>query len=149
MFLGETIVMVLLVAWLFIEMQRDDAETRRRRRRGYTIHREPMPKELRIYLIITSLFALSYIGRFIINKYFSCSDDLIGSLFDAYMVTNAVYALEGASMSAIMLNHLTIVETEPKRRDSSFVIEEGKRESTITGLIIMKPDDTDPLEQFI
>ena len=78
--------MVLLVAWLFVEMQRDDAETRRRRRRGYTIHKEPMPKEMRIYLIISSLFALSYIGRFFINKYFGCGDDRIGSAFDAFMV---------------------------------------------------------------
>ena len=78
--------MVLLVAWLFVEMQRDDAETRRRRRRGFTIHKEPMPKEMRNYLIITALFALSYIGRFILNKYFTCTDDAIGSVFDAAMV---------------------------------------------------------------
>ena len=110
--------MVLLVAWLFFEMQRDDAETRRRRRRGFTIHKEPMPKEMRNYLIITALFALSYIGRFIINKYFGCSDDAIGSAFDAFMVQLAVYILEAGSMGAIMLNHLTIVETEPKREDS-------------------------------
>ena len=118
LFLGQTIVMVVLVAWLFVEMQRDDAETRRRRRRGFTIHKEPMPKEMRIYLIISSLFALSYIGRFFINKYFRCYDDLIGSHFDANIVELAVFVLEAGSMLAIMLNHLTIVETEPKREDS-------------------------------
>ena len=42
-----------------------------------------MPKEMRNYLIITALFALSYIGRFIINTYFRCYDDHIGSFFDA------------------------------------------------------------------
>ena len=49
-------------------------------------------------------------------------------------------------MSAIMLNHLTIVETEPKRRESSVVIEEGRRESIITGLMIIRPDDTESTE---
>ena len=73
LFLGQAIVMALLVTWLFIETQRDDAKMRRDRRRGYTIHKEPLPKELRIYAIITSLFALSYIGRFIFDEFFSCS----------------------------------------------------------------------------
>ena len=65
------------------------------------------------------------------------------------MVANAVFVLEAGSMAAIMLNHLTIVETEPKRRESSVVIEDGRRESIITGLRIIRTDDTESTEQHI
>ena len=59
------------------------------------------------------------------------------------MVRYACYLFEGASMAAIMLNHMTIVYTEPKREDRppSPTVEERQRESIITGLIIRLDDD--------
>ena len=129
LFLGQVIVMALLVVWLFVEMQRDDAKTRRDRRRGYTIHKERMPKELCVYAIITSLFALSYIGRFILEEHFGCDSDYTGSSFVAYIVQYACYLFEGAIMGAIMCSHMAFYQTKSEREDRSSTIEEEENGS--------------------
>ena len=69
-----------LVTWLFIEALRYDVEVKRVREQG-----DPVPsrcyfvgKELCTYGTITAFFALSYIGRYLNNEFFSanCSDDV-------------------------------------------------------------------------
>ena len=61
--MGQVITMLLLVVWLFVETQR--AVNRERRARGKVMH--TMRRERCTYAIISIFFALSYIGRFILN----------------------------------------------------------------------------------
>ena len=72
-FLGQCIVMVLLVIWLFVVTLREGFKERRDRLRG--IRTESVSKELCVYATVSVFFALSYIGRYIINEHFIfCSD---------------------------------------------------------------------------
>ena len=69
LFLGQVIVMVLLVIWLFIETLRESPKERRDREQGYLVRPWPsVRKYLCFYATISFFFALSYIGRFLNNN---------------------------------------------------------------------------------
>ena len=69
MFLGQVIVMVLLVIWLFVETLRESVQERSARLRGIRTERVSLSKELCVYATVSVFFALSYIGRFLNNEY--------------------------------------------------------------------------------
>ena len=94
--------MILLVVWLFVETQRAVSRERRVRPDGKVTH--SLRRERQTYALITILFALSYIGRFVLNEYDSCGKK-IGSHFAAEMTYASVYLFEGASMGVLMLYH--------------------------------------------
>ena len=95
--------MISLVIWLFVETWR--VVERERRLTGAVRH--TMWKERRRYAIISTVFGLSYIGRFFINEYDSdaCGKP-IGSDFDYLMTLISVWLLEGLSMGVLMIFHL-------------------------------------------
>ena len=59
-FLGQVIVLSLLVIWLFIETQC----------RGFEYAGHSTRKQMGLYAVVSTCFALSYIGRFLLNEYF-------------------------------------------------------------------------------
>ena len=108
--------MGLLVAWLSIETQREDAHERRERQRGYPIpsRRRPERKYLCIYAAVSAFFALSYIGRFINNEFFFCGSN--ADAFVAEMVYLACWFFEGVSMGALMCVHMSTIRPKSKRK---------------------------------
>ena len=66
-FLGQVVIMTLLVAWLFIETYRVVAREKRAAQGGFVS--QNLHKERCTYAIISTFFALSYIGRFIYNRF--------------------------------------------------------------------------------
>ena len=58
--------MCLLVIWLFVETKR--AVNREKRARGGLVTHKLMQERIN-YAIISTFFALSYIGRFFLNYY--------------------------------------------------------------------------------
>ena len=128
LFLGQVIVMALLVVWLFVETLRDDAQTRRDRKRGYTVHRESLFRELCIYAIVSSLFALSYIARFTLNDYFVCNGNNAASVFAHNMAKMVCYLFEGASMGGIICSHMYYMSESMRNDCRSSSTEEGEHE---------------------
>ena len=66
-FLSQVVIMILLVAWLFIETYRVVAREKRAMQEGFVS--QNLHKERCTYAIISTFFALSYIGRFIYNRF--------------------------------------------------------------------------------
>ena len=97
--------MALLVAWLFVETYRVVARERRARQGGFVTH--TLHKERCTYATISAFFALSYIWRWIFNKYFYGCDANQTTLFEQQMAKLACYLLEGASMGVLMYFHMT------------------------------------------
>ena len=62
-------------------------------------------KERCTYAIISAFFALSYIGRFIYNKYFNGCDEVNSTQFESAIMEELCYLLEGASMGVLMYFH--------------------------------------------
>ena len=77
--------MVLLVIWLFVETRR--AVRREMRQNGTVEHN--LKSERCTYAIISFFFALSYIGRFVINEFDYCGKK-IGSVYAVEMTAAAV-----------------------------------------------------------
>ena len=74
-FLCQVIVMAILETWLLAETYRVVARERQARQGGFVTH--ALHKERCTYAVISTFFALSYIGRFILNKYGNqCSSEL-------------------------------------------------------------------------
>ena len=69
-FLSQVIVMILLVAWLFVETQRAVDRERRTRYDGKVTH--TLRRERCTYAMVTTFFGLSYIRRFILNTFDTC-----------------------------------------------------------------------------
>ena len=95
--------MTLLVIWLFVETQKAVNRERQARLDGKVTH--TLRRERCTYAIISIFFALSYIGRFILNVYDSCAGQGIGSKFVQDITYVTVYLVEGASMGVLMLFH--------------------------------------------
>ena len=98
-FLGQVILMILLVIWLFVETKR--ADDREMKQNG--VGKKDLQKERRTYAMITTFFGLSYFGRFFINTYDYCGQ--IEPDFTYVMTYIIVYLLEGASIGVLMLFH--------------------------------------------
>ena len=78
--LSQVFLMILLVAWLFVETQRAVNRERQARQDGKVSN--AFWRERCTYAFISLIFALSYIGRFILNFYFyGCGDRIIRSEF--------------------------------------------------------------------
>ena len=141
-FLGQVIVMVMLVIWLSFETQKDDYQTRRAKEIGCHIDRYPVSKELCVYITFSFFFALSYIGRFINNEFFfSC--DKVYSDYNQELVQLTCYLLEGASFGALMGSHMHYHPYKSKRKDRPAITIEDEPEPTITGLTRISVDDDD------
>ena len=98
-------VMALLVAWLFIETFRLVARERRAVQAGFAS--QNLHKERCTYAIISTFFTLSYIGRFVYNRFaYGCGLEA-QSLFAVYMGEVACFFFEGASMGVLMYFHRT------------------------------------------
>ena len=94
--------MTLLVTWLFVETQRAVNRERQARQDGRVTH--SLRKERCTYALITAFFALSYVGRFVLNEYDFCGEGF-GSAFATEMIEIVVLLFEGASMGVLMLFH--------------------------------------------
>ena len=121
LFLGQVIVMGLLVTWLFIETLREDPFEKAEREFGDTCRWRAGRKKMCSYLIVSAFFALSYIGRFFFNDYFGCNYN--ENSYAAFMVELAVLFFEGVSMGALMCVHASDGRPKSKRQDSSPSIE--------------------------
>ena len=102
-FLIQVIIMILLVAWLFVETQK--AVNRERRARSDGRVTQNLRRERCTYAIISTIFALSYLGRYFLNEYGSGCDDEVWSLYTIEMSWFIVLFFEGASMGVLMLFH--------------------------------------------
>ena len=71
--------MAMLVTWLIVETYRVVARERRARQGGFVTH--TLHKERCTYAIISMFFALSYIVRFLFNKYFYGCEANVKKLF--------------------------------------------------------------------
>ena len=69
-FIGQAVVMSMLVAWLFIETLRLDPFERLEKEFGDKIRWREGRKSIYVYLIVSALFGLSYIGRYIVNEHY-------------------------------------------------------------------------------
>ena len=94
--------MILLVIWLFVETQRAINRERRMRLDGKVAH--SLTRERCTYAIVSTLFGLSYVGRFIDNDFMQCGTWL-GSFYTYEIVNDLVYLFEGLSMGVMMLFH--------------------------------------------
>ena len=94
--------MLALVIWLLVEMRRVTDRENGQSGAG----RDILWNERCTYVWITIFFALSYIGRFMVDVIVKpqCADDLVGSFSDR-MLTMAVWLLEGVSMGTLMIFH--------------------------------------------
>ena len=72
-FLGQVIVMGSFVTWLFVEALRYDVYVKHARKQGDPVASRchSVGKELCTYGTVTAFFALSYIGRYINNEFFT------------------------------------------------------------------------------
>ena len=77
--------MTLLVIWLFVEIQR----AVRKEMRQYGTVKHDLKSERCTYAFISFFFALSYIGRFIINEFDYCGKK-IGSIYAVEMTAATV-----------------------------------------------------------
>ena len=103
LFLSQVILMLLLVTWLFIETQR----AVRREIKLFGKVRHTLRRERCTYAVITTFFALSYVGRFLLNVFEdSCRREASGSIYVQLMTQIIVYLLEGVSLGVLMLFHL-------------------------------------------
>ena len=93
--------MLLLVTWLFVVTQR----AVKLERQTIGVAGQTLWKERCTYAVITTFFALSYIGRFIINEYDTCGENMDRSFFFLEMTLNIVYLFEGVSMGVLMAFH--------------------------------------------
>ena len=86
-FLGQVIVMGSFVTWLFIEALRYDASVKFYRDRGHIVPSRChyVGKELCTYGTITAFFALSYIGRYLNNAFFTLCGSNDVDYFVAFM----------------------------------------------------------------
>ena len=101
-FLIQVVIMLLLVAWLFIETYRVVARERQARQGGFVTH--TLHKERCTYTIVSVFFALSYIGRYINNRYAACEAAEL-SYFASHMTEDACILSEGVSMGVLMYFH--------------------------------------------
>ena len=99
-FLGQVILMTLLVAWLLLETNR--AVRREKRLYGKVMH--TLRTEQCTYGIISVFFGVSYFGRFYLNEYEACSQSF-KSTFVLYMVLTTVLFLEGLSLGVLLMFH--------------------------------------------
>lgn len=95
--------MTLLVSWLFVETQRTVERERQASLDGKIGN--DLRRERCTYAIVTSFFALSYIGRFVTNEYVSCEEGFNGNRFGLGLTYVTVYFIEGASMGVLMMFH--------------------------------------------
>ena len=122
--LSQVITMVLLVVWLFVETKRAVDRERRSRQDGKVTH--TLVRERCTYAIISTLFGLSYIGRFVLNTYIDC--EVNESPFVLQMTVVSVFLLEGSSMGVLMLFHCInfkhgslLASKRRKERDVSYI----------------------------
>ena len=123
MFLGQFIVMTLLVTWLFVETQRSSPYERRFRRRCLQFRSHSVGEQLCLIATVTFFFAISYIGRLTLNEYFSfyCYNNN-ASLFDQEVAHYVCYLVEGLSMGSLMGVHAYYkFKTERMNRPASVV----------------------------
>ena len=77
-------------------------------------------RKRRIYGVITSVFAISYIGRWFLNTHLheTCDKGFNVSEFVNEMAWNAVYFFEGMSMGVLMAFHCKSFSTEDNMFDN-------------------------------
>ena len=93
--------MILLVIWLFVEVQRSV----RREKRTDSVT-TTLQKERCNYAVISIFFGLSYIGRFVFdNRYDGCIE-ISGDGFVTRLMFLFVYLFEGVSLGVLMVFHL-------------------------------------------
>ena len=95
--------MTLLVFWLFVETQRSVERERQASLDGKISN--DLRRERCTYAIVSSFFALSYIGRYVANEYISCEEGFNGNMFVYGLTYVTVYFIEGASMGVLMMFH--------------------------------------------
>ena len=105
--------MLVLVAWLFYETQ----SANKRVMMLSNVVQSSNRRELCIYAIISTLFGLSYVGRFVINMYVFAEENSL-SLFVMEMLFLGVYLLEGSSMGAVMMIHYINFKKDCQLTDS-------------------------------
>ena len=93
--------MLLLVAWLFYETQ----SANNRVMMLSNVVQSSNRRELCVYAIISTLFGLSYVGRYVINVYIFGTNAIVLPIFGMEMLFLGVYLLEGSSMGAVMMIH--------------------------------------------
>ena len=82
LFLGQAVVMSMLVAWLFIETLRLDPFEQLEKEFGDKIRWREGRKPIYVFLAVSAIFGLSYIGRYLLNEYFFGCSNSIQSIFD-------------------------------------------------------------------
>ena len=102
--------MLALVAWLFCETH---LAVKRDQKNGRVVNYR-LKKERCVYGVVTSVFAISYIGRWYILLHWFCatSDDVQATVFEIYMTYNTVYWFEAMSMGVLMAFHCKNFTTE-------------------------------------
>ena len=93
--------MILLVIWLFVEIQRS---VRREKRTGFAA--TTLQKERCAYAVISIFFGLSYIGRFALDKKYDGCIEISGDGFVSRLMFLFVYLFEGVSLGVLMVFHL-------------------------------------------
>ena len=94
--------MIFLVIWLFFETQRAvDKDMQMYGKVQHTLKRERCT-----YAVITTFFALSYIGRFYLNEFEYCEEFTPATSFAFCLSLVLVWLLEGVSMGVLMVFHL-------------------------------------------
>ena len=84
LFLGQAVVMSMLVGWLFIETLRLDPFEQLEKEFGDKIRWRQGRKPIYAYLAVSATFGLSYIGRYLLNEYLDgCGST--ASVFVLYM----------------------------------------------------------------
>ena len=150
-FLGQFIVMSLLVTWLYIETLREDPFEKAEREFGDTCRWRAGRKRMCSYLIVSAFFALSYIGRFFFNDYFGCNYN--ENSYAAFMVELAVLFFEGVSMGALMCIHATDDRPKSMRRNSSSSIKPVYPAGTVVPIHLFmlrsESDESDRLDTSI
>ena len=109
-FLCQVIVMCLLVAWLFVETYRIKAREKNKLTAQDGSVTNSLHKERCTYAIISSFFALSYVGRFILNEYIFGCGTAPWLYFSKLFTEVVIYLFEGGSMGVLMYFHMANFE---------------------------------------
>ena len=106
----------MLVVWLFVETRR--LVERDKEANGRALNK--FVGQRRTYAIVTTFFALSYLGRCFINEVSCLSGDFIFT-FVNYVIDMLVYALEGLSMGVLMWYHHLNLNRKEAPKESEYM----------------------------